>query len=760
MALSQRWKKNLSELLDQPQGLQIANKVTLVRELTDILERYLDAASIENIVDATLYSANAHKGQKRQSGEDYIYHPIAVARILGEMRMDSRTIIAAILHDVVEDTDITLEQLIQRFGADVASLVDGVSKVSQLEQDQSPVSEHNTGEHRSEGQGELPPGKRVRTRVQESREQAEVASFRKMFMAMAKDIRVIIIKLADRLHNMSTLESLDQPRRRRIARQTLDIYAPMANRLGMRELVQKLEDLSLKNLYPKRYDAIEKRIKTSKRGRKPVVDEVCRNIEEKLKLSGISAEVNGREKNVFNIYRKMQRKKLMLRDVKDINAIRVITAKRALCYQALGVIHQLYKPVPTRFKDYIAIPKVNGYQSLHTLVVGPYGQPVEVQIRSQSMHRAAEQGVASHWIYKTETTGEHAPQQLAQQWLNSFLEAPHTPQDSGEYLEHLKADLFPDEVYVFTPKGSIKRLPRGATALDFAYAVHSGVGDRCIGATVNDITVPLHATLSNGDRVEIKTGRLARPAPSSLDYAVTSKARASIRHHLSQQKDKESLKIGRKLLNTALTTQGYRRIRIPSKHKIALLQSLDLEHWETLLTDLGSGKRLPTLVAQQLISASSTRLGSPDMKPVNLTIEGTERLMVAYPNCCHPIPGDKIIGTITVGRGLVVHRANCSNINNKHNIPENYLHLNWASNTSGRFQVELHVVTANQPGVLATISNIIACHHSNINHVNVNHYHQDSSDMTFIIAVSDRNHLAKIIRQIRVESTVVKVTRK
>ena len=726
-ALTQRWKKNLSELLELSPKVLVPNEEALVSELSGVLESYLDRSSIQDIYDATLFGAEAHKGQKRKSGEDYIFHPIAVARILGQMRMDSRTIIAAILHDVIEDTDITQEQLSDRFGEDVASLVDGVSKVSQLEQ--------------------------------ESREHAEVASFRKMFMAMAKDIRVIIIKLADRLHNMRTLESLDEERKRRIAKQTLEIYAPMANRLGMRELAQKLEDLSLKNLYPKRYDAIEKRIKAAKRGRKSIINEVCKNIRNKLELNGLEAEVYGREKNVFNIYRKMQRKKLQLKDIKDINAIRVIVPRRANCYQALGVIHQLYKPRPESFKDYVAIPKINGYQSLHTVVVGPHGQPVEVQIRSQSMHRTAEKGVASHWIYKTETTGEHAPQQLAQQWLDSFLEAQQMSTDSGEYLEHLKADLFPDEVYVFTPKGDIKRLPRGATALDFAYAVHTGIGDRCIGATINETSVPLHEVLSNGDHVEIKTSRSARPIPSWLDYAVTSKARASIRHYLNKQKSRESLKLGRKLLRTALTNQGYRRMRIPSEHKVNLLTHLGLDNWETLLTEIGFGKRLPTLVAKQLIAESATRPDDPDYQRASLTIEGTERLLITYSNCCHPIPGDNIIGTTTSGRGLVVHRVNCANIKSLLRNPENYFHLNWSEKIAGKFQVQLNVVTQNQPGVLARISNIIAEHNSNINNVNVEQSHREASEMSFVIEVTNRDHLANILRQIHAEPTVVKVWR-
>ena len=623
-----------------------------VDELLNFLAEYLGAEAVANIRAACQFGAEAHAGQVRMSGEDYFHHPLAVARILGEMRMDSRTIIAAVLHDVAEDTEVTVAQIAARFGDDVAELVDGVSKVSLLEQ-----------------------------KPDADKQYAEAASFRKMFMATAKDIRVIIIKLCDRLHNMRTIASLREEKKRRVARQTLEIYAPIANRLGMRDLATMLEDLSLRNLYPKRYDAIAKKLGSRKRGRKSVVKEVCAKIGGELQRLKIDAQVYGREKDIYSVYRKMRQKKLLLRDVQDINAIRVIVATRPQCYHALGVIHGLFQPRPESFKDYVAMPKVNGYQSLHTVVIGPFGQSVEVQIRSQAMHRVAEKGVASHWLYKTETTGEHAPQQLAQKWLSSFLESQQKSLDSGEFLEHLKADLFPDEVYVFTPKGDIKRLPRGATALDFSYAVHTGVGNRSIGARINQQMVPLHQTVNNGDHIEIVTSRSARPLPAWLDYAVTSKARSSIRHFLNQQKDKESVKLGRKLLKQALAKQGYRRLRIPSTHKVALLQHLQLDDWVQLLGDIGFGKRLPTLVAKQMVVL--TRGGEPvgddadaitgvaDDTPA-MTIAGTERLLVTYANCCRPIPGDTIIGTMTSGRGLVVHRSHCANCRAIMRHPDNY----------------------------------------------------------------------------------------
>jgi len=706
----------------------------LLDALLDDLGAYLSAAAVADIHNACRFGAEAHAGQTRISGEAYIDHPLAVARILGQMRMDSRTIIAAVLHDVVEDTAITVAQVAARFGGDVAALVDGVSKVSQLEMEPK---------------------------------HAEAASFRKMFMATAKDLRVIIIKLADRLHNMRTLTPLRFEKRRRIARQTLEIYAPIANRLGMRDLAQKLEDLSLQALYPKRYNAIAKKLSGKRRGRKPVVGELCDKTRAELARAGIDAEVTGREKDIYSIYRKMRQKKLLLREVQDIDAIRVVTETRPQCYHALGVIHQLYKPRPESFKDYIAIPKVNGYQSLHTVVIGPFGQSVEVQIRSRAMHRVAENGVASHWLYKTETTGEHAPQQLAQQWLSSFLESQQGAGDSGEFLEHLKADLFPDEVYVFTPKGDIKRLPRGATALDFAYAVHTGVGNRAIGARINSAMVPLHETMHNGDHVEIVTARSGRPLPSWLDYAVTAKARAAIRHVLNRQQDKESFKLGGKLLKQALAKQGYRRMRIPSAHKVTLLQHLRMDDWNQLLRDIGFGRRLPTLVAKQLIAETrdddrgdKARRGAGEGggKPAAMTIEGTERLLVTHASCCHPIPGDPIIGALTSGRGLVVHRANCPNRREIMRHPDNCFHLAWSEATQGKFEVTLKMETRDQPGVLARVSNIIAEHDSNINNLQVDPRHASSS-MSFVIEVTGRKHLAAIMRRLHAEDSMIHLSR-
>lgn len=709
-----------------------ARELTASGPLLRALAEYLDAAAVDNIRAACQFSARAHAGQSRASGEEYIHHPLAVARDLAAMRMDSCTIIAAVLHDVAEDTDITIAQIAAEFGDEVAALVDGVSKVSQLEQS--------------------------------SAEQLEGASFRKMFIATAKDIRVIIVKLADRLHNMRTLDALGAPKRRRIAKQTLEIYAPIANRLGMRDLAQTLEDLGLRNLYPKRYAAIAKKLRGAHRGRKSVVKELIGAVQHTLQRAGVDAEVQGREKDIYSIYCKMREKNLHLKDLRDIHAIRVIVATRARCYQALGLLHQLYKPRPESFKDYIAIPKVNGYQSLHTILVGPFGQPVEAQIRSREMHAVAEQGVAAHWLYKNSfpmaTAGEHSPHKLAQQWLRGLLESPHSGGDAGEFLEHLKADLFPDEIYVFTPKGDLKRLPRNASAVDFSYAVHTDVGHRSIGARINGQIAPLHQALRNGDHIEILTRRGARPHPVWLEFAVTSKARAAIRHFLSQQRDHESVKLGRKLLRQALHRQGYRRLRIPTAHKIALLQRLHLPDWRRLLRDIGFGNRPAALAAKQLLGAVATTVRPPhDSPPAALTIEGAERLVVTYAHCCYPIRGDNIIGVMTRGRGLTVHRAGCTNCRALLRQPDNYFHLAWAAAGGGVFAARIKLETRNEPGALAAVSRVIARHRANINHLQVAQPHHHTSAMEFIVEVTDRVHLAAILRELHNAPMVLNLAR-
>jgi RelA/SpoT family (p)ppGpp synthetase len=500
----------------------------LISDLLQIVEQYLDSKEVKAIYRAYLFGAEAHEGQVRHSGEAYIFHPLSVARILADMRLDSRSIIAALLHDVIEDTPTAKKELVAQFGKDVAQLVDGVSKIDQIEFD--------------------------------SPEHAEAENFRKMLLAMSKDIRVILIKLADRIHNMHTLDALRVDRRKRISQQTLDIFAPIANRLGMHEWTQELEDLSFCNLYPKRYNTIRKELDKRRRDHRPIIGKTMAKIKSELAEAGLEGTVEGREKSIYSIYRKRRERGVPLSEMRDFFAIRIRVPTVDDCYRALGTVHNTYKPVPGGFKDYIAIPKANGYRSLHTLLFGTFGQSIEVQIRTEEMHRVAETGVASHWRYKTGKK-KSGPQMPTHSWLVDLLDTQQAG-DPSDFLEHLKTDLFPDEVYVFTPQGDIKKLPKGASALDFAYAVHSDIGNHCIGARINNESVPLHQELGNGNHVEILTARSAVPTPLWLNYAVTGKARAAIRNFLKTQQEGDAVKLGRQLLDRALKSEGLKEDRV------------------------------------------------------------------------------------------------------------------------------------------------------------------------------------------------------
>ncbi len=697
----------------------------LISDLVSYLERYLEPAEIARVYDAYLLGAEAHEGQKRSSGEPYIYHPIAVARVLAEMRLDSRSLIAGILHDTIEDTAVTREELVTRFGEDVAELVEGVTKIGQFEFD--------------------------------SREEAEAENFRKMLLAMSRDIRVILIKLADRLHNMRTMDSLKPEKQRRISRQTLDIYAAIANRIGMHTWAQELEDLSFRYLYPKRYRAISEEVRKLAGNRRKTIEQVRESLTRALAEKGIDAEVFGREKNIYSIYRKMQTKHLHFSDLGDLYAIRVIVEDRDQCYRALGVVHDLYKPVHGKFKDYIAIPKINGYQSLHTQVFGRFGQSMEVQIRSREMHRVAETGVASHWRYKTHDGDRDAPQQLARRWLLELLEMQPKGASPSEFLEHLKTDLFPDQVYVFTPKGDIKKLPSGATALDFAYAVHSDVGNRCVAAKVNHEMVPLHHVLSNGNHVEVLTSKSAHPTPSWLNFCVTGKARSSIRNYLKNRREKDAVKLGRQLLNAALVKIGQKQ-RLRTERKMWLLGKLDLKDWNVLLEDIGTGRRLPMLVARQLFPEGEYEA---DNDRVPLPIHGAEGLLVTYARCCRPIPGDRITGHFSAGRGLVIHTSDCPNIAEQEKHPDNWLDVNWADTVAGDFAVDLRFITRDRPGVLAQLAATIAEQESNITNVSVESKDGRQSTINFTITVKSRKHLADILRALRDhKKSVIRVTRR
>ena len=606
------------------------------------LKDYLSSDAQADFYQAFLCAEQFHRGQTRSSGEAYIHHPIAVARTLAELQMDVRTLMAAILHDVVEDTGATIDHLRKLFGDDVALLVDGVSKIGQIKS--------------------------------RTREQAEAENLRKMIMAMSKDVRVMIIKLADRLHNMRTLETLSAEKRKRISKQTLEVYAPIAERLGLYHWARELQDLCFLYLYPTRHSVISKALKARQGNRKSVVEKLRKSINDTLKGSGISDfDVKGRRKTVFSIYRKMQKKKRSFVELHDIYGFRIILPSVDDCYRVLGIIHNTYKPIPGRFSDYVAIPKANGYQSLHTVVFGPLGSNIEVQIRTREMNQIAESGVAAHWIYKTGETDEvnKESNHLARQWLLDLLDPAHQTENAVEFLEHLKTDLYPDEVYVFTPKGDIKKMPRGSTALDFAFTVHTGVGMHCTGARINGVLASLPSVLHNGDRVEVITSDNSWPTTTWLNYTVTAKARTQIRNYLKQQTTEDALKLGKRLLAGATKQRLFGRRKIPAKVQSQLLKELGLNNWSELLIDIGLGKRLPDMVARQVAILREGEVAGETVSQEPLVIRGSEGLLVTYSKCCCPIPGDSIVGNFSAGHGLAIHTSDCPNFIELSKHPEN-----------------------------------------------------------------------------------------
>ena len=712
-----------------PSSLEAAGRASGVSfhiaDLCALLESYLEPAAVAQIYQAYLFGAQAHEGQRRRSGEPYIYHPIEVARLLAELHLDRETIIAAILHDVIEDTETAKEQLAQSFGQDVAELVDGVSKIDQIE---------------------------FRTKEEE---QAE--NFRKMLLAMAQDLRVILIKLADRLHNMRTLAALLPARQRAIARETLDIYAPIANRLGLHRWSLELEDLGFANLYPLRCRILQEAVRQRYGNRRAVIDKVRDAITRQLAAEHIQAEISGREKNLYGLYSKMRQKRLSFERVYDFYGFRIVVEKVDTCYRALGVVHNLYKPIPGRFKDYIAIPKANGYQSLHTIVFGPHGISLEVQIRTEAMHRVAEAGVAAHWLYKSGGEGAAQIHKRALQWLQGLSEMQQQAGNAGEFMEHLKVDLFPDEVYVFTPQGDIKKLPRGATVIDFAYDVHTDIGNRCVGAKINHQLVPLRTPLKSGDHVEILTSNWSTPHPSWLNYVVTGKARAHIRNFLKNLQREEAVRLGERLLNRALQANGAELKTIGEEQRQGLLQLLKLKIWQDLLADIGLGNRLAPVVARQLLPESATHARATP----TLAISGTEGIVVNFAKCCRPIPGDPILGFLTAGRGIVIHTEDCPNVGEYRKHPEKWIDVQWERNVQGVWPVGIHIEVKNERGVLAQVAATIAEFDANIDAVSIEERDDDqNSTMDFVVEVRDRVHLARILRGIRAQEAVVRITRK
>jgi guanosine-3',5'-bis(diphosphate) 3'-pyrophosphohydrolase len=687
---------------------------------------YLKPKDVARLAEAYRFSEAAHAGQTRQSGDPYISHPLAVAEILADWHLDGQTLMAALLHDVTEDTSVTKDEISDTFGRPVADLVDGVSKLDKIEF--------------------------------QSAEVAQAENFRKMLLAMARDVRIILIKLADRLHNMRTLGAVPPLKRRRVARETMEIYAPIANRLGLNTLFHELQELAFSHLYPRRYGVLAKATAAARGNRREMIGRTLEAMKKKLVEADIPATVQGREKHVYSTYRKMIEKHLSFSEVHDIFGCRVVVKDVPACYLALGALHGLYKPIPGKFKDYIAIPKANGYQSIHTDLIGPYGVPVEVQIRTEQMHRLAESGVASHWMYKDDSDRLSELQKQTHQWLQSLLEIQNQSGDPQEFLEHVKVDLFPDEVYVFTPKGRILSLPRGATAVDFAYQVHTDIGNRCVAAKVNGELVPLRTELRNGERIEIITASHAKPNPGWLQYVRTGKARANIRHFLKTMQYEESAGLGERLLEQALKTLGSSLGAIDDTSWERAIRDGGARSREELLADIGLGKRLPAVVARRLLKRADSR---DDAKPTgSVTIRGTEGMAVQLASCCRPIPGDAIVGSIKKGQGLVVHISDCSSIVRSRKVePEQWIDVEWDARTSRLFQAAIHVTVENQRGVLAKVASEVADAGSNIDSISMEEDRAVFTTMHFVLEVANRQHLARVMRALRRLPDVKKITR-
>ena len=698
------------------------------------LHLYLKPEDLAQIGVAYRFAEDAHRGVMRKSGEPYITHPLAVASILAELRVDTPTILAALLHDVVEDTGATKQTLSDHFGQQVADLVDGVTKLDKIEF--------------------------------RSASEAQAENFRKMILAMSQDVRVILVKLADRLHNMQTLESMAPHKQRRIAKETMEIYAPIANRLGLNEIFQSLVELSFRYLYPLRFRAISKAVKASRGDRKEIIPKILATIESALKEHGIAATVSGREKHLFSIYKKMIDRRSRFSQIYDIYGFRVIVNDRDQCYLALGVLHSLYKPILSNFRDYIAIPKANGYQSLHTTLFGPFGAPIEVQIRSQDMHHVAEVGVAAHWLYKNHDWGAlNRLQQDTYAWLQGVLELQNKSANSTDFLEHFKADLFQDEVYVFTPKGRILALPKGSTAVDFAYSVHTDVGNHCTGVLINQEFMPLRTELASGDHVEIITDEQAHPSVSWLGYVVTARARASIRHFLVSQHLAESAQLGEQLLGQAMQTLNTSLDVIQVAHWERIIRTYAMKTRDDILSEIGMGKRQALLVAHQLLVVAGLESDPPAIahKPVNkvtetITISGAEGIAVQFSECCYPIPGDPILGFMQKGRGLIIHVHNCRDVQKFKRAPQYWLDVEWAPAQGQLFKVKLAFTALNQPGVLAKITTRLAQSGTNISKVSVE-ADGNNAMIYFIIQVKNRVQLAGLIRGLRKIPEVMRISR-
>ena len=699
-------------------------RTTGISQLLDKLEGYLAPAQVERVREAYDFGAERHQGQKRVSGEPYITHPVAVADILADLKLDADTLVAAILHDVIEDTPTAKAEIVSVFGQVVADLVDGVSKLDQIQF--------------------------------KNRQEAQAESFRKMLFAMVRDIRVIMVKLADRMHNMRTLGVMPPMKRRRIARETLEIYAPIAERLGLYAVKLELEDLGFRALYPYRYRVLERELKRARGNQKQFISKIEATFKAALAKADITAHVEGREKHLYSIYKKMENKHISLNDMVDVYGFRIIVDTVDTCYRVLGLVHGVYRPMPGRFKDYIAIPRINGYQSLHTTLFGPNGVPIEAQIRSEQMHRVAESGIAAPWKYKTggDSFGgiEH---DRAREWLTGLVQIQEGG-SSEEFLESVKVDLFPDKVYIFTPKGKILRLPTGATAVDFAYAIHTDVGNRCVAAKVDRRLVPLRTPLRSGQTVEIITAKGATPNPSWSSFLVTAKARAAIRQYLKNLKRGEAIELGRRLLSLALEELSLNLKKIPAANIDAVVKELNLKDSDELFEKIGLGERLAALVARHLQPA---RDGAASASSGPLMIAGTEGLLVTYARCCFPIPNDPIMAYLSAGRGVMIHRQNCGNLAEYRKQPEKWLSVAWEATEGRMFASEIQLDINNRVGVLAAVASAIAGTETNIDSVSLEERDVNSSALRFQLQVRDRKHLARVMRTIRRMPDVQRVFR-
>lgn len=696
-----------------------------VHDLADRLSDYLSEEKIARIKRAYFYAEQAHEGQMRRSGERYITHPLAVANILSEMHMDHQSIMAAMLHDVLEDTAVPKAAVVEQFGEGVAELVDGVSKLTHLDF--------------------------------ESKLEEQAENFQKMVLAMSKDIRVILVKLADRLHNMRTMAAMPPEKKRRKSRETLEIYAPIALRLGINDMRIELENLSFESMYPMRAARIRSAMHKQLGHRSETVNHIRDALANQLQESGINASVIGRQKHLYSIYQKMRIKRKSLKEILDVFAFRIITDSIDSCYRILGIVHNFYKPIPNRFKDYIAIPKTNGYQSLHTTLIGANGVPIEIQIRTQEMEDMANHGIAAHWLYKSDDSQSTQTHARARRWVKSLLEMQERAGDSMEFIENVKIDLFPDEIYVFTPQGEIMELPKGSTPVDFAYAVHTDIGNACVGTMVNRKLSPLSQPLQSGDSIKIITAEGARPNPNWLNFVFTAKARSNIRHFLTRMEQQESINLGKKLLENQLQNFDHSLKSIAGEAIDQVIQESQLNSHDHLFSEVGAGHKAAYIVARRLLQLSNTE--STESTQKSMTMQGTEGLLITYAKCCRPIPGDAIIGAMSKGKGMVVHREACGNIAEIRNDVDRSVPMHWDKAMKGEFLVDIRLTLRNARGVLASVANAVSHAEANIESIQMKDVDASTSQMKLTISVTSRVHLGRVFKRLHALSAVTKIER-